>query len=105
MTEKYNKLVRDKIPEIIMQKGDEPIVEILDGENYFKALNKKLEEELEEYLEEYDIEELADMVEVIYAIVKYKGMTQENFEDIRLEKNKERGSFDDRLALLGVTRK
>lgn len=105
MKDTYNKLVRDKIPEIIRQNGDTPIIELLDDENYFSSLNQKLSEEVAEYMEDYSIEELADIVEVILSIVKYKGVSAEVFEQIRLEKRDKCGGFDSRIALIEVERK
>ena len=104
MVDKYNKLVRDKIPELIMQKDNFSKTELLDDVNYFSALNKKLTEEVSEYLENYNIEELADIVEVIYAIVKFKGINLSEFEDLRLKKYNERGGFDCRISLIEVER-
>ncbi len=66
----YNKLVRDKIPQIIESTGKNAKFSTLDDENYKQMLDKKLYEELEEYTEERDINELADLVEVVYAIVE-----------------------------------
>ena len=104
MIDQYNKLVRDKIPEIIRRCGDTPNVELLDDEKYFNALNRKLQEEVAEYLDGYSIDELADILEVIYALVKFKGLTPNDFEHIRLEKYNERGGFNDRISLVEVKR-
>jgi len=104
LIEKYDKLVRDKIPEIIKLKGDIPSVEILCDEQYFHALNRKISEEVAEYLEDYSVNELADIIEVIYAIVKYKGLSLHEFEQIRLKKCEERGGFDNRISLVDVRR-
>lgn len=98
----YNKLIRDKIPEIICHSGKTAYVSTLDDKSYIKHLNCKLREELQEYLSSHDPEELADLVEVIYAIVKYQGLTIEAFEDIRKKKVLERGAFDKRLLLKEV---
>jgi len=62
-------------------------------------LDSKLQEELQEYLSSDNPEELADLVEVIYAIVKYKGLTIEAFEGLRKRKAQERGAFDKKLLL------
>lgn len=98
----YNKLIRDKIPEIIEKSGKRPITEILDDEAYKKHLDIKLGEELQEYLNDDNINELADLVEVVYAILKYKGIEPDDFERIRKKKAEERGSFDKRLLLKEV---
>ena len=102
MVDKYNKLIRDKIPEIIKKQGNLPKVKILDDENYFNALNQKLTEEVNEYLENYNIDELADVLEVIYAIVKYNKLSINDLEQIRIEKHNERGGFDNKIFLIGV---
>jgi len=98
----YNKLIRDKIPEIIERSGRRPIIEVLDDEAYKKHLDIKLSEELQEYLNDGNINELADLVEVVYAILKYKGIEPDVFEQIRRKKAEERGSFDKRLLLKEV---
>lgn len=96
---KYNKLVRDKIPEIMVTNGAKPVTRILDDEEYIKELNIKLREELNEYLESNEVEELADLEEVLNAILKYKNISREQFEEIRSAKVKKRGSFDKRIYL------
>lgn len=98
----YNKLIRDKIPEIIEKSGKKPIIELLGSEAYKKYLDIKLGEELQEYLEADSADELADLVEVIYAILKYKGIDRNDFECIRQHKADERGAFDKRLLLKEV---
>lgn len=98
----YNKLIRDKIPEIITKSGKKSVVQKVDGEEYFRLLNEKLGEELNEYMETYDVEELADLVEIIYAILDYKRVDLEEFESIRQQKAEERGAFKEGLVLLKV---
>lgn len=82
----YNKLVRDRIPEIIEKSGKKAVIEILDDINYKQLLDEKLGEELREYLDSDSVEELADLVEVIYAIFLYKGVSIQDFEALRLKK-------------------
>lgn len=98
----YNKLIRDKIPEIIESEGKDYKIETLDEEEYIDSLNAKLQEELDEYLESGDAKELADLLEVIYAIMDYKGISREKMESIRMKKKKERGGFEDKLFLRWV---
>lgn len=98
----YNKLIRDKIPEIIESEGKDYKIETLDEEEYIDSLNAKLQEELDEYLESGDAKELADLLEVIYAIMDYKGISREEMESIRMKKKKERGGFEDKLFLRWV---
>lgn len=65
-------------------------------------MDKKLQEELDEYYSTDDVEELADLVEVVYAILKYKKVDIEEFENIRRKKILERGTFDKRILLREV---
>jgi predicted house-cleaning noncanonical NTP pyrophosphatase (MazG superfamily) len=101
-TIKYEKLVRDKIPEIIESSGKKAIVEVLNAQKYQEYLNIKLKEEMQEYQESDSVEELADLVEVIYALLDYKGVTLEQFEKIRYDKFVQRGGFRKRLLLKEV---
>ncbi len=101
----YNKLIRDKIPEIIESTGKKYKIEVLDDLQYKHALDEKLKEELDEYLTDDTVNELADLVEVIYAVLDYKGVTLEAFENIRLDKHKSRGAFTKRLFLEYVEKK
>ena len=72
----YNKLVRDRIPEIMINKGCKPVTRILNDEDYLNELNKKILEEVNEYLESGEVEELADVCEVLYAILNlYKSLS------------------------------
>lgn len=98
----FNKLVRDRIPEIIKESGRECIITVLEDHDYLKSLNNKLKEELDEYYTDDDITELADLVEVIYAILKYKGISIEEFEKIRLDKKTKRGGFDKGVFLVST---
>lgn len=98
----YNKLIRDKIPQIIEKSGKIAVVETLENEEYKRLLDCKLSEELQEYLSDDSVEELADLVEVVYAILKFKGIDIEEFEGVRLKKAAERGAFEKRLLLREV---
>lgn len=98
----YNKLVRDRIPEIIEKAGKKYIIETVDNQENYKLLNKKLLEEVNEYLEEYNIEELADIIEVIHGILENRGITMEQLEKIRLKKREERGGFSKGIKLVKV---
>lgn len=95
----YNKLVRDKIPEIIEEDNKKAITRILEETEYKKELDCKLQEELREYLEDGEVEELADVVEVIYGILNLKHITIEEFEKIRKDKVQKRGAFKQRIFL------
>ena len=95
----YNKLVRDKIPEIINSDRRVAITRKLDDEEFLKELNKKLQEEVKEYLEDNNVEELADIVEVIYGILNSKNISIEEFEKIRKNKVDKRGAFNKKIFL------
>lgn len=98
----YNKLVRDKIPVIIKQAGKKATIDILSDKEYIKKLDEKLIEEFEEYQQSKEIEELADIVEVIYAILAVKGVSIQEFEKIRKEKEYKRGAFKEKILLKEV---
>jgi Uncharacterized conserved protein len=102
MKKVYNKLIRDNIPEIIKKDGKECNIRVLNDEEYFIELNKKLDEEIKEYKEEYSLEELADVQEIINSIVKAKGMTLDEFNKIRENKKVKNGGFDKKLFLIDV---
>ena len=95
----YNKLVRDNIEEIMISKGAKPVTRILSDEEYLTELNKKLLEEVNEYLDSGEVEELADIKEVFLAILEAKQISNDNLEEIRLNKVKKRGAFKKRLFL------
>ena len=96
----YNKLVRDKIPEIIASdNGKTCSTRTMQPIEYLKALNKKLQEELQEYLESGEVEELADLEEVLRAILDVKNISYDDFESIRIKKVNERGAFKKRIFL------
>ena len=102
MVRKFNKLVRDRIPEIIMSTGSECKIRTLNDEEYLKMIDEKLDEELAEYHKEQNLEELADLMEVIYAAAEARGFTREQLERVRAEKEAQRGAFHKRLLLLEV---
>jgi len=95
----HNKLVRDRIPEIIEKSGKTAYRRILNNEEYIEELDRKLNEECAEYQADKSIEELADMLEVMYAIAQARGYSIEELEQIREEKAEKRGSFKDRIYL------
>ena len=100
---KYNKLVRDRIPEIIESSGKTCVTRILSDKEYLEMIDAKLDEELAEYHQDQNIEELADLLEVIYAATAARGYTIEQLEQIRAEKAKKRGGFQEKILLLEVT--
>ena len=99
---KYNKLVRDRIPEIIEASGKTCKTAILNDTEYLQMIDDKLDEELAEYHRDQNIEELADLLEVIYAAANARGYTTEELEQVRLSKLKERGGFQNKILLLEV---
>ena len=99
MTKHHNKLVRDKIPEIIQKAGKTPVTHILSEEEYMTELDKKLNEECAEYQADKSIEELADMLEVMYAIAEARGWSVSELEAVRREKAEKRGAFERRIFL------
>lgn len=104
----YGKLVRDNIPDIIKQNGEEPITRIMSKKEYEQELEKKLLEECNEVLEangESKVEELADLLEVIIAMGKIQGKTLDDIVRVCESKRSKRGSFDKRIYLEGVFKK
>ena len=83
MIYKYNKLVRDKIPEEIENQGKECKYEILDDEKYSKELDKKLLEEVNEYISDHSEKEMADVQEVLKAIIKFRNIDEKRVEELR----------------------
>ena len=98
----YHKLVRDRIPEIIEQSGKTCVVSTLSDKEYLRMIDEKLTEELDEYYADGNIEELADLIEVIYAAAKVRGYTIEQLEAVRVDKVQRRGAFDKRILLTEV---
>ena len=98
----YNKLVRDRIPEIIETDGKTCITEILSDTQYLEMLDTKLNEELAEYQESKSLEELADLLEVMQAVVEARGWSWEQLEQVRQEKAAQRGGFARKILLKEV---
>ena len=97
MIKTYNKLVRDRIPEIIEAKGDKCEINILSDEEYLKMIDAKLDEELAEYHKDQNIEELADLLELIYAATVAHGYSIKELEETRKAKAEKRGSFNKKI--------
>jgi len=102
----YNKLVRDKIPEIIHSNGKACTTKVLNDGEYEKELKKKLKEEMTEYLSAQNkseaLEELADVLEIIHALSHIHGASIEQVEKIRVDKAQIRGGFNDMMFLVEV---
>ncbi|OUB84797.1 phosphoribosyl-ATP pyrophosphohydrolase [Bacillus thuringiensis serovar medellin] len=103
----YNKLIRNKIPQIIKSNEKTPTTRILNEDEYIKELCKKTQEEISEYLEAdtkaHKLEELSDLLEIINALAEHEGTTLEEINNIRKKKAEERGGFSNRVFLIEVT--
>lgn len=95
----YNKLVRDKIPEIIEADGKSCEVVIASKGEMGELLEKKLMEEVNEYIEDKNLEELADVMEVLFGLAKHLGYSEEELLEKRKEKFEERGGFMEGVVL------
>lgn len=98
----YNKLVRDKIPNIIKENGETPVIKVLDEINYKKELEKKLYEEYKEVMEAIGddrVEELADMLEVIRALASLENKNLNDIIALADKKNEKRGAFEEKIFL------
>ncbi len=100
----HNKLVRDNIPAIIKADGQVSTTRILTDDEFTHELRRKLLEEAAEAGTSQDTEELADVLEVVYALADDAGLSRENLEAMRLEKAAKRGSFRKRVFLIETTR-
>ncbi len=98
----YNKLVRDKIPEIIKSKKQTPVVHIANEKEYRRKLRDKLIEEVKEFLKEESKEEFADIIEVINAIGNFNKFDKDEIRSIRIKKLREKGGFEKRIILKEV---
>lgn len=98
----YNKLVRDKIPQIIEADGKTCEIEVLPEDEYLKMIDAKLDEEIAEYHKDQNLEELADLLEVIYAAAIARGHSIEELEALRAKKAEKRGGFQERILLKKV---
>ena len=100
---KFNKAIRDKIPEIIQKDGHTCNIQTLSDEKFIIEIEKKLSEEVTEYQNDKNPEELADILEVIYAIAQLKGISKEELEKIRIKKLQDRGGFEKNLFLIDTS--
>lgn len=107
MKKEYNKLVRDRIPQLIADSNKTSITQLLfDEQEYLWALKQKLIEEANEVLkatnEEMMTKELADVLEVIEAIMKVCDIPLDNVMKVKEEKAMTNGKFDKRVFLFSV---
>lgn len=98
----YNKLVRDRIPDIIRNSGKVPQTRVLNGEAYSACLRQKLEEEVGEYLRTPCAEELADILEVVFALADDLGVSRDELMAVYREKHHQRGGFSEGIYLVSV---
>ena len=101
----YNKLVRDKIPEIIKNNNETPITRILSDEEYKVELEKKLLEEYQEVIASSGknrLEELADMLEVMISLASLDDATLEDIIELADKKRNKRGGFKEKIFLESV---
>ena len=90
----YNKIVRDRIPEIIEESGKRAVCRIPGQSEIIAGLEAKLSEELNEYLADHSLEEMADLLEVMRGILHHRGVSWDELERIRLKKYEKRGGFE-----------
>lgn len=106
MKRTYNKLVRDKIPEIIEAKGEKAVTKILTDEEYWSSLFEKALEELNEVKTADDLDEtkkeLADLLEVVRAMAEQKGFSLSEIIEEADRKASQRGKFENKIFLIGV---
>jgi len=103
MSEKlYDKLIRDKIPDIIIKAGKTPHTYVADNKEYHQKLIEKLKEELDEYIENSNLEELADIMEVLDALIDFHQVDKKRFYAIKNQKKQSNGGFEQRLVLTKV---
>lgn len=102
MAEEYDKLVRDRIPEIIRENGEEPEIERLEDDEIEAYVLEKVVEEARELRESGEKEELADLLEVVEKMMEIEEWSEEELEKLREEKNRERGGFDENIVLKSV---
>lgn len=95
----YNKLVRDKIPDVIKSKGQIPATHIAGEAEYWMKLKEKLSEEVAEFQEAESVEELADVLEVIDAMIEFRHFDKNQILQIQKKKSDDRGGFEKRIIL------
>ena len=100
---RFNKVIRDKIPEIIQKDGYTCNIQTLSDEKFLLEIEKKLSEEVTEYQNDKTPEELTDILEVIYKIAQLKGISKEELEKIRIKKLQDRGGFEKNLFLIDTS--
>lgn len=96
---KYGKLVRDKVPHVIERNGGSSTTHVATDEEFHTLLHAKLDEEVAEFKEAGDPKELVDILEVVKAFAERNNISWETLEQMRREKESERGAFKERIIL------
>jgi predicted house-cleaning noncanonical NTP pyrophosphatase (MazG superfamily) len=96
---KHNKLVRDKIPEIIFKAGQTPATHIATKKEYWEKLKQKLQEEVDEFFESESKGELVDILEVVYTLADYKQVNRQSLESLRLKTAQKKGGYKKKIIL------
>ena len=99
----YDKLVRDLIPEIIETSGKTATIEIVNNQVAFDYLLKKLDEEVSEFKTDQNLEELADVMEVLFGLAHKLGYSEQDLLTKRQEKKQARGGFEKNIILKSTT--
>ncbi|MFN8453825.1 MAG: nucleoside triphosphate pyrophosphohydrolase [Anaerolineae bacterium] len=99
-TVKHNKLVRDNLPAVIVQQGGRPVVEQLDLADFKHELKKKLHEIAGEIYNEGRIDDLIEILEIVYTLAALAGVNETQLDELRNQKLVERGGYNQRLLLV-----
>lgn len=104
MEQIFNKLVRDNIPDKIKNNGEEAITRTLTDEEFKKELLKKLLEEANEVVSsttrEEQLEEIADVYEVLSSLTYLNNSSLEEIESLALKKKNKNGGFSKKIFLI-----
>lgn len=98
---RYDKLVRDKIPLLIAEQGERPVFRVLDDGEYAECLERKLDEETAEFHKDKTPEELADILEVVFALAEQQDCSRDMLMELCRQKHDARGGFSERIFLIG----
>jgi predicted house-cleaning noncanonical NTP pyrophosphatase (MazG superfamily) len=98
----YNKLIRDKIPQVIEESGKKCDIRSAGKAEHYRLLEAKLKEEVQEFLQDKNLEELADVMEVLFGLAESLGYSEGELVKKRVEKFEERGGFKEGIVLLSV---
>ena len=93
------KLVRDRIPDIIRKRGEVPKVRVAEKHEVDDLIRLKVVEEAQELLQSSNDEEIADILEALEALLEHRGIDWSAIDEIRTRKKDERGGFDKRFVL------